>query len=505
MKEWLPRLVARAPVPVLSKQIGAFISIAALFIIFGIIVITVLSGINRRSEELGRLRQKVAVLRQFQHDRTAQLYIVTAALLSTDERQIESALQHLHQFRFDIGSVHPITLDEVELIKRIGKEHEQLIGAIENVADLTRGLEFTRALELRQTRIVPLADSLERLTNEVVNSAEADMAAKVSESRMVYLRSRWVVIGFAAGSIGLAILLGYAISSSLMGPVMLMDERLRQIAAGDFTRSIEVPNRDEFGTLAANLNRMNNELSSLYQQIETASRHKSDFLANMSHELRTPLNAIIGYSEMLAEEVEERDQKDLVPDLQKIRASGKHLLALINDILDLSKIEAGKIELVPEIFDISALIEEAANMVKPLIDKNENVLTINRHIELGSMYADITKVRQILYNLLSNACKFTELGTITLDAARERADGSERFSLSVRDTGIGMTGEQMAKLFLPFSQADNQIARKYGGTGLGLAITKQFCEMMGGEIKVNSVFGRGTTFTVMLPLAKEST
>jgi signal transduction histidine kinase len=322
---------------------------------------------------------------------------------------------------------------------------------------------------------------------------------------MAYLRSRWVVIGFAAGSIGLAILLGYAVSSSLMRPVLLMDERLRQIASGDFSRSIEVPNRDEFGTLAANLNRMNDELSSLYRQIENASRHKSDFLASMSHELRTPLNAIIGYSEMLTEEVEERNQNDLVPDLQKIRASGKHLLALINDILDLSKIEAGKIALVPENFDITALIEEAASMVQPLIDKNANVLTINRADDLGSMYADITKVRQILYNLLSNACKFTELGTITLDAAREREEGSERFSLSVLDTGIGMTGEQMSKLFQPFSQADIQTARKYGGTGLGLAITRQFCEMMGGDIKVNSEFGRGTTFTVRLPLAKEST
>ena len=203
----------------------------------------------------------------------------------------------------------------------------------------------------------------------------------------------------------------------------------------------------------------------------------------------------------MTEEADDREQKDFIPDLQKIRASGKHLLALINDILDLSKIEAGKIELSPETFDIAALIEEVASMVQPLIEKNANVLTINRPDDLGSMYADITKVRQILFNLLSNACKFTELGTITLDVAREKSDGSERLSLSVRDTGIGMTGEQMAKLFQPFSQADVQTARKYGGTGLGLAITRQFCEMMGGEIKVASEWGRGTIFTVKLPLS----
>jgi signal transduction histidine kinase len=246
---------------------------------------------------------------------------------------------------------------------------------------------------------------------------------------------------------------------------------------------------------------MNNELKGLYQQIETASRHKSDFLASMSHELRTPLNAIIGYSEMLMEEAEDLDRRDFIPDLQKIRASGKHLLALITDILDLSKIEAGKIELSPETFDIAGLIEDVASTVQPLIDKNANVLTINRAGDLGALYADITKVRQILYNLLSNACKFTERGTITLNAIREHAEGADWLLLSVRDTGIGMTDEQMAKLFQPFSQADIQTARKYGGTGLGLAITKQFCGMMGGEIRVSSEYGHGTTFIVKLPFS----
>jgi signal transduction histidine kinase len=246
---------------------------------------------------------------------------------------------------------------------------------------------------------------------------------------------------------------------------------------------------------------MSEELRDLYQKIEAASRHKSDFLSNMSHELRTPLNAIIGYSEMLTEEAEDREQKSFIPDLQKIRASGKHLLELINDILDLSKIEAGKVELFPETFNIKDLIEEVASTVQPLIVKNSNVLAINCADNLGAMYADITKVRQILFNLLSNACKFTELGTITLDAVQDYSEGAVWLSVSVIDTGIGMTEEQMGKLFQPFSQADIQTTRKFGGTGLGLAITRQFCEMMGGDIKVRSEFGRGTAFTVRLPLA----
>jgi signal transduction histidine kinase len=500
MKDWLPRLVARAPFTVHAKLNGAFFAIVALLIVFGFVVLQVLAGMNRRSEDLTQLRRKVAAFRQLQHDTIAQLYNVTSALLSPQERELESALRQLNEYRYDLERLQFVTKDEAELFRKINAEHERLNQLIVQVLELTRQRDFTRAKELR-IQTAPLADSLERLTNEMVNRAEADMETRVDESNQAFLTSRWVVIGFAVGSIGLAVLLGYAVSSSLMGPVTLMDKRLGQIALGDFSTSVDVPNRDELGTLANNLNRMNNELRSLYQQIETASRHKSVFLASMSHELRTPLNAIIGYSEMLAEEAEDRHQKDLVPDLQKIRASGKHLLMLINDILDLSKIEAGKIELLPETFDIAGLIEEVVSMVQPLIAKNANVLSINRPDDLGSMYADITKVRQVLFNLLSNSCKFTEQGTITLDAVRERSGGIEQLSLNVRDTGIGMTSEQMEKIFQPFTQADVQTARKYGGTGLGLAITKQFCEMMGGEVKVASEFGRGTTFIVRLPLA----
>jgi len=498
MKDWLPRLVSKAPFTVHTKLIGAFFATATLLIFFGLVVMQVLSGMNRRSEDLSQLRRKVAAFRQLQHDTIAQLYNVTAALLSPQERELENALRQLNEYRYDLERLQFVTKDEVELFRKINAEHERLNQLIVQVLELTRQRDFTKAMELR-IRTAPLADSLERLTNEMVNRAEADMEASVDESHRAYLTSRWVVIGFAVASIGLAILLGYAVSKSLVQPITLMDSLLKEIASGDFSKRVEVPNRDELGTLANNLNRMNDELKSLYQQIETASRHKSDFLASMSHELRTPLNAIIGYSEMLTEEAEDRNQKDFVPDLQKIRASGKHLLALINDILDLSKIEAGKIELSPETFDIAGLIEEVVSMVQPLIAKNANALSVDRPDDLGFMSADITKVRQILFNLLSNACKFTERGTITLAAIREKSEGSERLSLIVRDTGIGMTPLQMEKLFQPFSQAAVLTARKYGGTGLGLAITKQFCTMMGGEIRVASEYGTGTTFTVRLP------
>ena len=237
------------------------------------------------------------------------------------------------------------------------------------------------------------------------------------------------------------------------------------------------------------------ELLAARKASEEANTAKSRFLANMSHELRTPLNAIIGYSEMLEEEALERGHGSYAPDLQKIRAAGRHLLALINDVLDLSKIEAGKMELHLETFELGPAIETVASTVAPLIEKNGNRLELALEAELGAMRADLTRVRQILFNLLSNASKFTERGTITLRASGE--EGALCFRVS--DTGIGMTEEQLSRLFQAFSQAEAATASKYGGTGLGLAISRMFCEMMGGTITVASTPGVGTTFTVRLP------
>jgi signal transduction histidine kinase/DNA-binding response OmpR family regulator len=230
-----------------------------------------------------------------------------------------------------------------------------------------------------------------------------------------------------------------------------------------------------------------------------ATQAKSAFLANMSHELRTPMNAILGYSEMLMEDAEDQGQEDFLPDLQKIHVAGKHLLGLINDILDLSKIEAGKMDLYLESFDVAGMINDVASTLKPLVDKNANTLQVHLAPDLGAMHADMTKVRQSLFNLLSNASKFTEKGTITLDAEALVKDGARWIAFRVADTGIGMTPEQLDKLFQPFVQADVSTSRKYGGTGLGMTITQLFVKMMGGEMNVASEPGAGTTFTILLP------
>jgi signal transduction histidine kinase/CheY-like chemotaxis protein len=278
-----------------------------------------------------------------------------------------------------------------------------------------------------------------------------------------------------------------------------LDQWSKRMVSGQMNGAFVLENRDELSQVATSFNNIATELVVARDQALEASKAKSSFLANMSHELRTPLNAIIGYSELIEEECVDLGQEEFIPDLKKIQAAAKHQLALINDILDLSKIEAGKMEVFVEIIDIPKMVQDVVSTIVPLIEKNGNTLKVNSADDLGMMQADLTKVRQILFNLLSNASKFTKDGTVTLDVTRKEDSTGNWVTFSVTDTGIGMTQEQLGKLFKEFSQADSSTTRKYGGTGLGLAISKRFCEMMNGDITVTSEVGRGSIFTVMLP------
>ncbi|MDX1971533.1 MAG: ATP-binding protein [Candidatus Sumerlaeia bacterium] len=256
----------------------------------------------------------------------------------------------------------------------------------------------------------------------------------------------------------------------------------------------------DISTVKVELERTNSELAIMRDQAVAASRAKSGFLANMSHELRTPLNAILGYSEMLIEDMEDAGVQDYIADLQKINHSGKHLLNLINDILDLSKIESGKMEIHPEMFDLGLLLKEIGDTAELLAKKNQNQYRLEVMSPLKHVYLDITKTRQILMNLISNACKFTKQGEIRLVVSTKGRE-EEHLLVEVIDTGIGMSPNQMDKIFTEFVQADSSTTREYGGTGLGLAISRRFAKMMGGDIQVESKAGAGSTFRVFLPLA----
>lgn len=249
----------------------------------------------------------------------------------------------------------------------------------------------------------------------------------------------------------------------------------------------------------SDLRRQQVELEEQKIAAEAANEAKSQFLANMSHELRTPLNAILGYSEMLQEMAQDDGHDDYVPDLQKIHTAGHHLLTLINAVLDISKIEAGKMTMFLEDISISKTISEVVALAQPLLLPNRNKLEVAGDPDTGTMHADAVKIRQILFNLLGNACKFTKDGTVTLAVAQTEWAGAPAVEFSVRDSGIGMTPEQVEKLFQPFTQAEASTTRKYGGTGLGLSITKNFVEMMGGDVRVESEPGVGSAFLVTLP------
>ncbi len=308
-------------------------------------------------------------------------------------------------------------------------------------------------------------------------------------------------------SILVSMVVAVSVSTYLARSLKALESGARKIGEGDLEHKIPVTSQDELAQLGSAFNHMSERLKLAREReeqarmaAESANRAKSTFLANMSHELRTPMNAIIGYGEMLVEEAEDTGQEDLIPDLNKILAAGKHLLALINDILDLSKIEAGKMTLFVEDIRVHDLIDDVATTIEPLVAKNRNELKIELADGLDTLVADETKIRQTLFNLLSNACKFTTEGTITLRSYRKQQGGNtDRFFFEVSDTGIGMTPEQLAKVFDEFTQADASTTRKFGGTGLGLSICKKFCQLMGGDIRATSEPDQGSTFIVEIP------
>ncbi len=678
---WLPRLVARVPAKVHAKLLVGFLAIVILLIAVGAVGLQVLSHSNRRATELVELQRKIAAYRQLQHDTTAQLYSVASALLAHDERTLDATLRQLNQFGYDLDRLQFVAKDEVELLGQVRKDYDQFIKVVSQSIELIRGGKSAAGNQLQIAQANPLAERLERLMNQLVNRAEADMVASIEASQAAYTQSRWIVIGFAVGSIALALVLGYAISWSVIGPVQEMDARLSQIAAGDFSQRVEVLNQDELGTLAANLNRMSEELGRLYQQIESrnrdltelleqqtasseilrviagsptdiqpvldavaqsaarlcdannavihrvdgnflrrvavfgqlptagpigaeatiergkmsgravidrqtihvhdiaaefetefpgdnaqvqfgirtalstpllregipigvisirrtavrpftekqiallktfadqaviaienvrlfqelqetntqldiANRHKSEFLARVSHDLRTPLNAIIGFTRIVLRRMEGQLPNVQKENLQKVLISGDHLLGLINTLLDLAKIESGKMEAVAETFKVEEVINMTTATVEPLLRNGRVRIVRDIPTDLPPLKTDRDKLKQILLNLLSNAAKFTEEGEIRVAAWQENGN----MKMAVSDTGIGMKPEALEHIFEEFQQAEKTTSSQYGGTGLGLAIVKKFVILMGGEIVVESQVGQGSKFTITLPM-----
>jgi signal transduction histidine kinase len=494
--DWLPRLFARIPANVHVKLLVAFLAMVLLLIVLGIVGLRTATEANQRAAELVRLQRHIAVYRQLQHDATVQLYNVASALLVPEEQTLHTTLRQLSVFGYDVDRLQVAAPGDVELLGRVQADYAHFVKVATQVVELIRAGKVAEGHAMQRDRASPLAERLARQMNELVNRAEAEMLASIDTSRGAYLSSRWTVIGFAVGSSALAMLLGFAISQSLIVPVKQINQRLGEIAAGDFSRNVDIANRDELGSLAANVNRMNGELRRVYEQLEAVNLHKSQFLANMSHELRTPLNAIIGFSEVLHERMFGELNAKQAEYVQDIYTSGRHLLALINDILDLAKIDSGHVELERSRFDLRLAIDNAVTLVRERAQRHGIALEVDAADGLGEIHADERKVKQILLNLLSNALKFTPDGGRVAVAAK-RADGAAE--ISVADTGIGIAAADQELIFEEFRQAQTKPGQAREGTGLGLALTRKFVEMHGGRISVESEPGKGATFTFTLP------
>ncbi|NMF61566.1 sensor histidine kinase [Brasilonema octagenarum] len=381
-------------------------------------------------------------------------------------------------------------------------EQQQIFVVRNELLEMMSGKTAMRLDEIRK-----------RLTNnlQIAQQQEQKLTTDLTIAKKV---ERLIAVMSMLVSVAIAAIVAWRTSRAIAEPVILVTQVAEQVAKkSNFDLRAPISTEDEIGSLAKSLNRLIEGVSERTKQLqqakelaEAANKTKGQFLANVSHELRTPLNAIIGLSQLLRDDaVDFAMSEEFIDDLESINTAGRHLLILINDILDLSKIEEDKMTFYPETFELAALINNVVFTVKPLVEKNGNLLEVNFDRELGIMYTDQTKLRQVLYNLLSNAAKFTTNGRVRFIINKEiqdvqRSHTPAMITFTVEDTGIGMSDHQQQQLFQRFTQGDASTTKKYGGTGLGLAISRHFCQMMGGEIFVTSEPGVGSIFTVRLPL-----
>ena len=514
----LVRAIASAPATVRTKLLVAFLAIAMLLVLVGVVGLRFLGQSNARVEGLGTLQLRSSTYQtlQTQAEMLRQLLAlrvggdpgvatITGAASSLEGRRwalVDDAI------RFALSQLGPSTSEvtygfvpppaDQRMLNRIRGDYHTFDDALARAAALDGAGVTGHSVTAFLVRAIDADNDLYAVTNDLAERTTNETDALIAADRSAYTSSRNLFIGVGTVSVILAAGLGLLLSWAVIGPIQRVEARLAEIAAGDFSGRVDVPNRDELGSLGANLNRMNDELRRLYGELEMASRHKSEFLANMSHELRTPLTAIIGFSQVLRQRLFGAINAKQEEYLDDILSSGNHLLSLINDVLDLSKVEAGQVELEVAAFSLREALERGAATLGVRAVENGVGLAVELAPDVDIVDGDERRIRQVLFNLLSNAVKFTPSGGhVTVACAR--VDGEVQ--VAIADTGPGIAAEDHERIFEEFQQTDVAVDHREG-TGLGLALSRRLVELHGGRIWVESEPGQGSRFVFTLPQAE---
>ena len=507
----LVRAVARIRASVHVKLLAGFLLITLLFIAMTAVSLRTLTETARQTNLLDEAHERVGWSRQIEHALAMQMHFTAMALLSKDDGIVARILRENNRFNDTLARLEKAApAEERALIQAIRGSQDDAMATVADIANAVRDGRLADAMTALRTRQEPLYAKIETLVGSLVAAEETRMASLRASIAAASRYSLRVMAGFAVASIVLALLGGFVISWSFILPVREAHGFLSEVAEGRFGGTIVVPNRDEFGALAEHMNWMSRELRrlddeqrvaaetlrSLNDRLALASRAKSEFLANMSHELRTPLNAILGFTEIMLDELYGEVPATLREPLVDIQTNGRHLLRLINDVLDLSKIEAGRLELGVGEYSVQEIVEVVHASLKSLALEKNLAFTAGVSPDIPPAWGDGRRITQCLMNLAGNALKFTRQGRVDIEV---RLDG-EWLVYRVSDTGIGIPKDEVENIFAEFRQVDTTITREYGGTGLGLSITKRLVELHGGRIGVESELGKGSRFFFTVPL-----
>ena len=503
--------VARIKSSVHAKLVTGFMLVTLLVVAMGGLSLQAITKMSHQSTLLDEAHKRVEWSRQIQHALALQMNFTAMALLVRDEATVEKILRENNRFNNTLGLIAEAAVpEEQDVIQRIRVAQGEALTAVADIANLLRDGKVNEAMTLQTSKGYPLYEQIAGLVDQIVLAEQSKMTGLRANVAAETRRTQILMGIFVVSAILLALLLGFVISWSFILPVRKAHGFLTEVAKGNFQATINVPNRDEFGDLAERMNQMTLELHNLYEdqraaaqelqilnnRLTEASKAKSEFLANMSHELRTPMNAILGFVEMLLDDIYGEVPPHLREPLIDVQVNGKHLLNLINDVLDLSKIEAGRMELVLGEYSVQDVVETVRTSLQSLALEKGLGFVAAAEDDIPLAFGDGRRITQCLMNLVGNALKFCKRGRVAVGVERQGDD----LLYHVADTGIGIPKEELKNIFTEFKQVDTAMTREFSGTGLGLNITKKFVEMHGGRIWAESELGKGSTFFFSIPL-----